>query len=450
MRCYNCGFENEKSAKFCEKCGSNLSENFENKLEDKNENNIENKIENKPENKVENKTEEKFENKSENRIEDKNEDKSGKSSENKVVDNSKNNSENKFEDSFEEDDTLYIKKENLEEINKSYPRNDNFERPNNSYSRNNSFEDSNKSHTRNDRFEDTNNYYPRNDREDFKDNKTRNKIIIGSIIGLVIIALITSYIVYDANKNKKIKLLEQSLKTEEVDKNYKRMAEINQELYNLTKDPRYKKEIDRIGSLKEIEEKSANIRELIDNYEFVEAYKRLKAMELGSVKDDDELNSLYASFETNLNRTLDLNVNLEDYEKSQKLLEDLLVIDPDDQYISGLLEIVNSNKKDLEDKIKEEEAEKEREAEYQESLSQRSDSYYGYYDIDIGDYGLISVEKAYLYDAPGRGNKKVGYWIMEDEVRFYDIAVVDGVYWVNTSPNKNWWVSTDDMILESN
>ena len=450
MRCYNCGFENEKSAKFCEKCGSNLSENFENKLEDKNENNIENKIENKPENKVENKTEEKFENKSENRIEDKNEDKSGKSSENKVVDNSKNNSENKFEDSFEEDDTLYIKKENLEEINKSYPRNDNFERPNNSYSRNNSFEDSNKSHTRNDRFEDTNNYYPRNDREDFKDNKTRNKIIIGSIIGLVIIALITSYIVYDANKNKKIKLLEQSLKTEEVDKNYKRMAEINQELYNLTKDPKYKKEIDRIGSLKEIEEKSANIRELIDNYEFVEAYKRLKAMELGSVKDDDELNSLYASFETNLNRTLDLNVNLEDYEKSQKLLEDLLVIDPDDQYISGLLEIVNSNKKDLEDKIKEEEAEKEREAEYQESLSQRSDSYYGYYDIDIGDYGLISVEKAYLYDAPGRGNKKVGYWIMEDEVRFYDIAVVDGVYWVNTSPNKNWWVSTDDMILESN
>ena len=418
MRCYNCGFENEESAKFCEKCGSNLSDNFENKLEDKNEN----KIENKPENKVENKAEDKFENKA----------------------------ENKFEDSFGEDDTLYIKKENLEEINKSYPRNDNFERPNNSYSRNNSFEDSNKSHTRNDRFEDTNNYYPRNDREDFKDNKTRNKIIIGSIIGLVIIALITSYIVYDANKNKKIKLLEQSLKTEEVDKNYKRMAEINQELYNLTKDPKYKKEIDRIGSLKEIEEKSANIRELIDNYEFVEAYKRLKAMELGSVKDDDELNSLYASFETNLNRTLDLNVNLEDYEKSQKLLEDLLVIDPDDQYISGLLEIVNSNKKDLEDKMKEEEAEKEREAEYQESLSQRSDSYYGYYDIDIGDFGLISVEKAYLYDAPGRGNKKVGYWIMEDEVRFYDIAVVDGVYWVNTSPSKNWWVSTDDMILESN
>lgn len=422
MRCYKCGFENEKSAKFCEKCGSNLSENFKNKLEDKNENKIENKIENKPENKVENKAEDKFENKA----------------------------ENKFEDSFGEDDTLYIKKENLEEINKSYPRNDNFERPNNSYSRNNSFEDSNKSHTRNDRFEDTNNYYPRNDREDFKDNKTRNKIIIGSIIGLVIIALITSYIVYDANKNKKIKLLEQSLKTEEVDKNYKRMAEINQELYNLTKDPKYKKEIDKIGSLKEIEEKSANIRELINNYEFVEAYKRLKAMELGSVKDDDELNSLYASFEANLNKKLDLNVNLEDYEKSQKLLEDLLVIDPDDQYIAGLLEIVNSKKKELEDKLKEKEAEKEREAEYQESLSQRSNSYYGYYDIDIGDFGLISVEKAYLYDAPGRGNKKVGYWIMEDEVRFYDIAVVDGVYWVNTSPNKNWWVSTDDMILESN
>lgn len=446
MRCYNCGFENEESAKFCEKCGSNLSENFKNKLEDKNENKIENKIENKPENKVENKTEEKFENKAENRIEDK----SGKNFGNKSEDNFENKAENKFEDSFGEDDTLYIKKENLEEINKSYPKNDNFERPNNSYARNDSFEDSNKTHTRNDRFEDTNNYYPRNDREDFKDNKTRNKIIIGSIIGLVIIALITSYIVYDANKNKKIKLLEQSLKNEEVDKNYKRMAEINQELYNLTKDPKYKKEIDKIGSLKEIEEKSANIRELINNYEFVEAYKRLKAMELGSVKDDDELNSLYASFETNLNRTLDLNVNLEDYEESQKLLEDLLVIDPDDQYIAGLLEIVNSKKKELEDKIKEEEAEKEREAEYQESLSQKSNSYYGYYDIDIGDYGLISVEKAYLYDAPGRGNKKVGYWIMEDEVRFYDIAVVDGVYWVNTSPNKNWWVSTDDMILESN
>lgn len=439
MRCYNCGFENEESAKFCEKCGSNLSENFENKLEDKNEN----KIKNKPENKVENKTEEKFENKAENRIEDK----SGKNFGNKSEYNFENEAENKFEDSFGEDDTLYIKKENLEEINKSYPKNDNFERPNDSYARNDNFEDSNKSHTRNDRFEDTN---KRNDREDFKDNKTRNKIIIGSIIGLAVIALITSYIVYDANKNKKIKLLEQSLKTEEVDKNYKRMAEINQELYNLTKDPKYKKEIDRIGSLKEIEEKSANIRELIDNYEFVEAYKRLKAMELGSVRDDDELNSLYASFEANLNKKLDLNVNLEDYEKSQKLLEDLLVIDPDDQYIAGLLEIVNSKKKELEDKLKEEEAEKEREAEYQESLSQRSNSYYGYYDIDIGDFGLISVEKAYLYDAPGRGNKKVGYWIMEDEVRFYDIAVVDGVYWVNTSPNKNWWVSTDDMILESN
>lgn len=439
MRCYNCGFENEESAKFCEKCGSKLSEKLENKVEE----GLENKSENKQENKVENKVE----NKSENRIEDKSENKFGKSSENKVVDNSKNNSENKFDNSFGEDDTLYIKKESLGEINKSYLRKDNFEGSNNSYSRNDRFEDSNKSHTGNDRFEDTNNYYPRNDREDFKDNRTRNKIIIGSIIGLVIIALITSYIVYDANKNKKIKLLEQSLKNEEVDKNYERMAEINQELYNLTKDPKYKKEIERIGSLKEIEEKSARIRELIDNNEFVEAYKRLKAMELGSVKDDNELNSLYASFEANLNKTLDLDVSIEDYEESQKLLEDLLVIDPDDQYISGLLDIVNSNKKDLEDKMKEEEAEKQREAEYQESLSQRSNSYYG---IDVGDFGLISVEKAYVYDAPGRGNNKAGYWIMGDEVRFYDIEVVDGVYWVNTSPNKNWWASTDDMILESN
>ena len=430
MRCYKCGFENEESAKFCEKCGSNLSEKLKNKVEEISDKKFENKIE------------DKIENKSNNKIENKSENKSGKSFENKVVDNSKNNSE----DRFREDDTLYISKDKLEEINKSYSRNDSFEGTNNSYSRNDSFGNFNKSYQRNDSFEDDN-YYPRNDREDFKDNRTRNKIIIGSIIGFVIIALITSYIVYDANKNKKIKLLEQSLKNEEVDKNYERMAEINQELYNLTNDPKYKKEIDRIESLKENEEKSARIRELIDNDEFVEAYKGLKAMELGSVKDDDELNSLYASFEANLNKTLDLDVSVEDYEESQKLLEDLLVIDPDDQYISGLLDIVNSNKKDLEDKMKEEEAEKQREAEYQESLYQRSNSYYG---IDVGDFGLISVEKAYVYDAPGRGNNKAGYWIMGDEVRFYDIAVVDGVCWVNTSPNKNWWMSTDDLMLESN
>lgn len=430
MRCYKCGFENEESAKFCEKCGSNLSEKLENKAEEISDKKFENKIE------------DKIENKSNNKIENKPENKSGKSFENKVVDSSKNNSE----DRFREDDTLYISKDELEEINKSYSRNDSFEGTNNSYSRNDSFGNFNKSYQRNDSFEDDN-YYPRNDREDFKDNRTRNKIIIGSIIGLVIIALITSYIVYDANKNKKIKLLEQSLRNEEVDKNYERMAEINQELYNLTNDPKYKKEIDRIESLKENEEKSARIRELIDNDEFVEAYKGLKAMELGSVKDDDELNSLYASFEANLNKTLDLDVSVEDYEESQKLLEDLLVIDPDDQYISGLLDIVNSNKKDLEDKMKEEEAEKQREAEYQESLYQRSNSYYG---IDVGDFGLISVEKAYVYDAPGRGNNKAGYWIMGDEVRFYDIAVVDGVCWVNTSPNKNWWMSTDDLMLESN
>lgn len=430
MRCYKCGFENEESAKFCEKCGSNLSEKLKNKAEEISDKKFENKIE------------DKIENKSNNKIENKPENKSGKSFENKVVDNSKNNSE----DRFREDDTLYISKDKLEEINKSYSRKDSFEGTNNSYSRNDSFENFNKSYQRNDSFEDDN-YYTRNDREDFKDNRTRNKIIIGSIIGLVIIALITSYIVYDANKNKKIKLLEQSLKNEEVDKNYNRMAEINQELYNLTNDPKYKKEIDRIESLKENEEKSARIRELIDNDEFVEAYKGLKAMELGSVKDDDELNSLYASFEANLNKTLDLDVSVEDYEESQKLLEDLLVIDPDDQYISGLLDIVNSNKKDLEDKMKEEEAEKQREAEYQESLYQRSNSYYG---IDVGDFGLISVEKAYVYDAPGRGNNKAGYWIMGDEVRFYDIAVVDGVCWVNTSPNKNWWMSTGDLMLESN
>lgn len=430
MRCYKCGFENEESAKFCEKCGSNLSEKLENKAEEISDKKFENKIE------------DKIENKSNNKIENKPENKSGKSFENKVVDNSKNNSE----DRFREDDTLYISKDKLEEINKSYSGKDNFEGSNNSYSRNDSFENFNKSYQRNNSFE-VDNYYPRNDSEDFKDNRTRNKIIIGSIIGLVIIALITSYIVYDANKNKKIKLLEQSLKNEEVDKNYNRMAEINQELYNLTNDPKYKKEIDRIESLKENEEKSARIRELIDNDEFVEAYKGLKAMELGSVKDDDELNSLYASFEANLNKRLDLDVSIEDYEESQKLLEDLLVIDPDDQYISGLLDIVNSNKKDLEDKMKEEEAEKQREAEYQESLYQRSNSYYG---IDVGDFGLISVEKAYVYDAPGRGNNKAGYWIMGDEVRFYDIAVVDGVCWVNTSPNKNWWMSTDDLMLESN
>lgn len=430
MKCYKCGFENEESARFCEKCGSNLSEKLKNKVEEISDKKFENKIE------------DKIENKSNNKIENKPENKSGKSFENKAVDNSKNNSE----DRFREDDTLYISKDKLEEINKSYSRKDNFEGTNNSYSRNDSFENFNKSYQRNDSFEDDN-YYTRNDREDFKDNRTRNKIIIGSIIGLVIIALITSYIVYDANKNKKIKLLEQSLRNEEVDKNYERMAEINQELYNLTNDPKYKKEIDRIESLKENEEKSARIRELIDNDEFVEAYKGLKAMELGSVKDDDELNSLYASFEANLNKRLDLDVSVEDYEESQKLLEDLLVIDPDDQYISGLLDIVNSNKKDLEDKMKEEEAEKQREAEYQESLYQRSNSYYG---IDVGDFGLISVEKAYVYDAPGRGNNKAGYWIMGDEVRFYDIAVVDGVCWVNTSPNKNWWMSTDDLMLESN
>lgn len=63
-----------------------------------------------------------------------------------------------------------------------------------------------------------------------------------------------------------------------------------------------------------------------------------------------------------------------------------------------------------------------------------------------GNYGIINVDKAIIYDKPGRNNKGVGYWIDRDQVIFYDVKNINGVYWVKTDPNKEWWVCEDDLI----
>lgn len=63
-----------------------------------------------------------------------------------------------------------------------------------------------------------------------------------------------------------------------------------------------------------------------------------------------------------------------------------------------------------------------------------------------GNYGIINVDKAIIYDKPGRNNKGVGYWIDRDQVIFYDVKKINGVYWVKTDPNKEWWVCEDDLI----
>lgn len=288
-----------------------------------------------------------------------------------------------------------------------------------------------------------------------KEPKRINKKMVIAISLLMIVAIcIGGYFLYHSKKNNQIKALESALEVEQLDHNYKKMVEINQELYNLTKDEKYKKEIERINSLKANDDKSEKIRGLIDNEEFEEAYRLIKSMEKSPVKNQEEMDLLYSNFEAGLNARIDENDTYNNNEQSIMILNELLKIDPKNEYFKGLLDNVNRSEKEYqkmladEEKREKEEARKENDSKlvYQPPLSVKADDFGEDENMFfVGNTGIIDVEKAYLYQAPGWNNKKVGYWIQNDEVTFYDVRFVDGTYWVNTNAEKNWWVPSDNI-----
>lgn len=65
--------------------------------------------------------------------------------------------------------------------------------------------------------------------------------------------------------------------------------------------------------------------------------------------------------------------------------------------------------------------------------------------FDIGDPITIAYDQTMLRVSPSYNSTTVGYWMAGDSTKIYDIELVDGVYWVNTHPTKNWWIPRESF-----
>ena len=64
---------------------------------------------------------------------------------------------------------------------------------------------------------------------------------------------------------------------------------------------------------------------------------------------------------------------------------------------------------------------------------------------DVGDDIVILNDRTMLRVSPSLDSSTVGYWMAGDRTKIYDMEFVDGILWVNTHPNKNWWITMDEF-----
>lgn len=169
-------------------------------------------------------------------------------------------------------------------------------------------------------------------------------LVLG-IVALVMIIIAGSYIVYNRRKNSKIAALHDALVVEEMNDNYSRMAEINQELYNLTRDENYLNEVSRIGMIKEKQEKTEKVQKLIQSEKFAQAYSLILDLDESDTLDLDEMRELTLDFESTLNDRIDKNISSKEYDASKSILNRLLEIDPENEFFLGLLDVSESARK---------------------------------------------------------------------------------------------------------
>ena len=63
----------------------------------------------------------------------------------------------------------------------------------------------------------------------------------------------------------------------------------------------------------------------------------------------------------------------------------------------------------------------------------------------VGDDIVILNDRTMLRVSPSLNSSTVGYWMAGDRTKIYDMEFVDGILWVNTHPNKNWWITMDEF-----
>ena len=328
MRCQNCGFENKDSAKFCEKCGSTLSEPFMN------------------------------------------------------------------------------------------TNNTNTYRNSNAYNHNN-----------------YNNYSYSNSNAKpniFSDKKI---IIIASAVLLGLVILL-GYYTSVSQKNSQVQELLSSLEAEKIDNNYKKMVEINQELYNLTKDEKYKNEIARINKLKNQEDSISKVKDLIKEGSFIEAEKTLMNLENNKNINDDELELLRISFKESLKSRIDSNSAVYDFDSSINLLENLLEVNPDSELFNDLLYSINSAKTNhmqaIEQAEKEQAEQEEREKRAAEEKENAKNKSYSKNTGLNGNYLYVTALKANVRSGPGQSYPLLYSLGKGTEVYVYDSTVNDkGIIWIN-------------------
>ena len=273
-----------------------------------------------------------------------------------------------------------------------------------------------------------------------KPNMSSNKkiIIIASVVLLGLVILL-GYYTHVSQKNSQVQELLSSLEAEKIDKNYKKMVEINQELYSLTKDEKYKNEIARINKLKNEEDSISKVKDLIKEGSFVEAEKTLMNLENNKNINDDELELLRISFKEALKSKIDSNSSVYDFDSSINLLENLLSVNPDSELFNDLLYSINSAKTNHMQAIEEaekqeaEEEERQRQAEQEEKERQaaKNKSYSKNTGLN-GNYLYVTALKANVRSGPGQSYPLLYSLEKGSEVYVYDSTVNDkGIIWIN-------------------
>lgn len=165
-----------------------------------------------------------------------------------------------------------------------------------------------------------------------------NKKIILSVV-LVLFLISVGGFIYTHNKKKtEIRNLESQLEIESIDKNYRKMIEINQSLYAMTNEEKYKDEIVRINLIKENEDKINKAEKYIENEEFLMAYKIIYELKQNDSPNSEEINALDSQFYSKLKSRLLNNNKVQDYQSSIEILEDLINIDSKNEQFMNLLE----------------------------------------------------------------------------------------------------------------
>lgn len=266
---------------------------------------------------------------------------------------------------------------------------------------------------------------------------SNKKIIIISSVVLLGLVILLGYYTSVSQKNSQVQELLSSLEAEKIDNNYKKMVEINQELYNLTKDEKYKNEIARISALKDQEDSLSKVKDLIKEGSFIEAEKTL--MKLGKNKNinEDDLELLRISFKESLKSRIDSNSAVYDYDSSINLLENLLEVNPDSELFNDLLYSINSAKTNhmqaIEEAEKEqaEQEERERRAAEEKENAAKNKSYSQNTGLN-GNYLYVTALKANVRSGPGQSYPLLYSLGKGTEVYVYDSTVNDkGIIWIN-------------------